>query len=118
MTKIISAVLLTLALALILSIYGVAQQPASSPKTMSMDQMMEQCRQHCESTMKSLDSLKKTIADAKRSNDPVKMRAALDAVEKPLAEMGDHMNMCMSMMKMMGNMHMGGQSDQNRPPAK
>jgi plastocyanin domain-containing protein len=32
------------------------------------------------------------------------MRSALDGAQKPLAEMKQHMNMCMSMMSMMGNM--------------
>jgi hypothetical protein len=81
-------------------------------------QMMEQCRQHCEAASKSLDGVMKTVANAKQPNDPAKMRAALDSVEKPLTEMKEHMNMCMSMMKTMGDMHMSGQSDKKSPPKK
>jgi len=127
MKKFVFPATLSLALAVMLSLYVAAQQPRSAEKQvnpqpgasmMSMDKMMEQCRQHCESTAKSVDALMKTVADAKQSNDPAKMRAALDAVEKPLGEMKNHMNMCMSMMKMMGDMHMRGQSDQKNPPTK
>jgi hypothetical protein len=75
---------------------------------MSMEDMMKGCREHCETAMKSTDTLAKTIADAKASNDPAKMRAALEQAEKPLADMRQHMNMCMNMMTMMQKMHGGG----------
>jgi len=76
-----------------------------------MDDMMKNCREHCQMSMKSMDGLAKTVADAKASNDPAKMRAALDQVENPHADMRQHMNMCMNMMTMMQNMQrmMGGQ---------
>jgi hypothetical protein len=64
--------------------------------------------------------------EAKESNDPAKMRAALDQAQKPLADMKQHMTMCMNMMGMMQNMHgmggmmgggMGGMMSQQKPPA-
>ena len=90
------------------------QQPAQGQ--MSMDDMMKMCREHCETAMKSNDALAKTLADARASNDPAKMRAALEQAEKPLADMRQHMNMCMNMMTMMQKMQgmMGGQ----QPPAR
>ena len=54
---------------------------------------------------KTIDQLTGTIDDVKASNDPAKMRAALDQVQKPLADMKGHMNGCMSMMSMMEKMH-------------
>lgn len=97
----------------------VAQRATSTEKpqgqsgqTMSMQNMMQECQKHCEATTNIIDSLNKEIDAAKRSNDPTKMRAALDKVQKPLAEMKDHMNMCMNMMKMMGNMPGGVQPNQ------
>ena len=50
------------------------------------------------------------IDEAKQSNDPAQMRAALEEAQKPLAGMKDHMRMCQHMMSMMQNMHggMGG----------
>lgn len=36
--------------------------------------------------------------DAKASNDPATMRAALDQLRKPLTGMQEHMGMCMNMM--------------------
>ena len=56
------------------------------------------------------DQLTERIDKAKQSNDPVQMRTTLEEVQKPLAEMKDHMTMCMNMMSMMQGMHggMGG----------
>lgn len=81
-----------------------AQAPGQGQQTMSMDAMMKMCREHCEMTTKSVDQVSKVIQDAKASNDVTKMRAALDQAQKPLAEMKDHMAMCMSMMDMMAKM--------------
>lgn len=98
-------------------IAAVAQQRQNTPAQqeqqqadrgqMSMDDMMKRCREHCQATLKSTDALAKTIAEAKESNDPAKMRAALEQAEKPLADMREHMNMCMMMMNMMEKMHGG-----------
>ena len=72
--------------------------------------MMQQCRQHCQETQQSGERLSKVIAEAKQSNDPAKMRAALEQVEKQQSEMRQHMSMCMrsmgNMEKMHGNMGM------------
>ena len=78
--------------------------PQQGQQTMSMDGMMKMCREHCEMTTKSVDQVSKVIQDARASNDVTKMRAALDQTQKPLAEMKDHMAMCMKMMDMMGSM--------------
>lgn len=72
---------------------------------MSMDGMTKGCQEHCQQTSASIDQLMKTIDEAKQSNDPAKMRAALDQAQKPLADMKQHMNMCMTMMGMMQKMH-------------
>ncbi len=82
------------------------QKPAQpAEQTMSMGDMMKGCREHCQATTKSIDQVTKTIDDAKASNDPAKMRAALDEARTPLAEMKEHMGMCMNMMSMMEKMH-------------
>ena len=98
--------------AMLFGIAAVAQQPADKPAQkggqMSMDDMMAGCREHCQASMKSMDQMAKAMADAKASNDPAKMRAALDQAEKPLTDMREHMSMCMNMMNMMQKMHGGG----------
>lgn len=112
--------------ALLLSFSALAQQPPQkqpqrpgdrSGQMMSMDDMMKGCREHCDATSKSIDETLATIREAKQSNDPAKMRAALDKVEKPIAGMQEHMKMCRHMMDMM-KMHggMGGQKPEKRPP--
>ena len=59
--------------------------------------------------MKSIDQMTKMMEAAKQSNDPVKMRAALDQGQKQLSEMKQHMTMCGNMMSMMEKMPaMGG----------
>lgn len=101
----------TVAAALLLSFSLLAQQPQPKQQQpgqmMSMDNMMKGCREHCQATTTSIDKTLGNISDAKKSNDPAKMRAALDQIEKPLAEMKNHMSMCMNMMNMMQQMHGG-----------
>jgi hypothetical protein len=67
--------------------------------------MMQSCDQHMKSAMASNDQLLKTIDEAKSSNDPAKMRQALEDAKKNLTSMNDHMAMCGNMM---GTGHMGG----------
>jgi uncharacterized coiled-coil DUF342 family protein len=86
--------------------------PKSEKKSMgkmSMDEMMKECREHHQSMTKSIDQMTKMMESAKQSNDPVKMRAALDQSQKQLSEMKEHMTKCGNMMSMMEKMPgMGG----------
>lgn len=92
-----------------------SQQPATAQgeHKMSMDDMMKGCREHCQATTKSIDQMTKTMDEAKASNDPAKMRAALDQAAKPLADMKNHMSMCMNMME---KMHGKGGMMAPKPP--
>ena len=74
---------------------------------MSMDGMMKECSEHHQAVTKSLDQTSKTLEGAKQSNDPDKMRAAIDQAQKQLADMKDHMTMCGNMMNMMQKMQGG-----------
>lgn len=74
----------------------------------SMNQMIQGCHKHMQSMMKANAQTTKDIEAAKQSNDPAKMRAALDEAEKALSPMNEHMKGCMRMMKMMQNMHGNG----------
>jgi len=80
----------------------------------NMNQMMQNCRKTMQPMMQANTQAKKDIETAKSSNDPAKMRAALDEAEKAIDGMNTHMTTCMSMMNMMENMHgmMGGQQSQ------
>jgi hypothetical protein len=71
---------------------------------MSMEGMMKECSEHHQAVTKSLDQTSKTLEGAKQSNDPDKMRAAIDQAQKQLADMKDHMTMCGNMMNMMQKM--------------
>lgn len=101
-----------LSVAVLLGLAAAAQQTTDKPPQksgqMSMGDMMSGCREHCQATMKSMEQMHKTMEEAKASNDPAKMRAALDQAQKPLADMKEHMGMCMNMMSMMDKMHGGG----------
>ena len=83
-----------------------------------MGDMMTACREHCQSTNNSIDQLNRTTDEAKKSNDPAKMRAALESAQKPLADMKDHISMCMSMMDMMKNMRGGTGEPTNKSSEK
>jgi hypothetical protein len=74
---------------------------------MSMEGMMKECSEHHQAVTKSLDQTSKTLEGAKQSNDPDKMRAAIDQAQKQLADMKDHMAMCGNMMNMMQKMQGG-----------
>jgi mevalonate kinase len=76
---------------------------------MPMDAMMKECGRHHQDMMKSIDEMTKMMEGAKQSNDPAKMRAAIDQSQKHLAEMKEHMASCRNMMSMMEKMQgMGG----------
>lgn len=74
-------------------------------KTSTQDRM-QNCRKNMQSMMQSKDQVKKDIEAAKQSNDPAKMRAALDEAEKSLDSMSGHMTTCMNMMQNMKGMNM------------
>jgi len=78
-----------------------------SMENMSMGGMMKECSEHHQAVTKSLDQTSKTLEGAKQSNDPDKMRAAIDQAQKQLADMKDHMAMCGDMMNMMQKMQGG-----------
>ena len=80
-----------------------------SMEKMSMDDMMKDCMKHHQAGMKSIDQMSKMMEGAKQSNDPAKMRTAIDQAQKQLAEMKKHMSKCGDMMGMMEKMEgMGG----------
>lgn len=93
------------------------QQQKQSGQSMSMDDMMKGCKDHCQKTMTSIDQTTATMKQARESNDPAQMRSALEQGEKSLAEMKNHMSSCMSMMNMMGNMDMKNMN-MNKPRKK
>jgi len=68
---------------------------------MSMGGMMKQCNEHHQAMTKNIDEASKALEGAKQSNDPAKMRAAMDQAQKQLTEMKEHMSMCGNMMNMM-----------------
>lgn len=69
-------------------------------KTSKQDKMRN-CRKSMQSMMQSNDQVKKDIQAAKESNDPAKMRAALDEAEKLLDSMNGQMGTCTNRMNMM-----------------
>jgi hypothetical protein len=74
---------------------------------MSMDGMMKECNEHHQGMTKNMDEVSKALEGAKQSNDPAKMRAAIDQAQKQLADMKEHMSKCGNMMKMMQKMQGG-----------
>src|ERR1051326_9031350 len=124
-----SALILSAAIALSLGVIATSQSSAQqktaqkgdmkSMGDMSMGGMMKQCHEHHDAMTKNMDEASKALDGAKQSNDPAKMRAAIDQAQKQLAEMNEHMSMCGNMMNMMEKMGgMGGmmKESQNKPP--
>ncbi len=79
-------------------------QKSGQMMNMSMDDMMKQCREHCSAAQKQMTDLTKKLDEARDSNDPTKMRAALQDAQKPMMDMKNHVDQCMHMMDMMQNM--------------
>ena len=113
--KITRATLLGLMGTLLVTALVVAQQPGMSGH-MSMETMMRECQTHCQETTASIDHMMTTMRQAQQSNDPARMRDALEQAQQPLAAMKDHMAPCMSMMSMMQQMPggMGGPMPQKK----
>jgi hypothetical protein len=107
------AILWTVSLAVLLTAQqsttpGRQQKPQQQGgEKMSMGDMMKQCRAHYQETANSIDEMTRMMHEARQSNDPARMRAALDQAKKPLEEMKEHMARCMNMMNMMQNMSGG-----------
>lgn len=113
--KTIRATLLSLVGTLMVTSLVAAQQRGMSGH-MSMGNMMQECRSHCQETTTSIDQMMTTMSQAQQSNDPAQMRAALEQAQKPLATMKDHMAQCMNMMSMMQQMPggMGGHMQEKK----
>ena len=79
-----------------------------SMEKMPMDDLMKDCMEHHQTGMKSIDQMSKTLEGAKQSNDPGKMRTAIDQAQKQLADMKEHMSKCNKMMGMEKMDGMGG----------
>jgi hypothetical protein len=110
---------MSLALAVAISVPVAAQQPAKTgqekqpaKQMMSRDEMMKECRRHCQEMRKSVDQTKKMLDEAERSNDPARRQAAIDQARKSLAEMKNRMSRCVEIMDMMEKMHGKGQKKQ------
>ena len=89
---------------------GMMQHEKNQPKSgegsagKSMGEMMQDCKEHHQSAMKSIEQMTKLMDGARQSNDPEKMRAALDQSQRQLGKMKEHMSMCENMMNMMEKM--------------
>lgn len=94
-----------------------AQQSGSSSSqaTRKNNKMMQTCHEDMQKIQAENSQAKKQIAEAKASNDPAKMRAALDQAEKSLDAVNDHMNKCAAMMGNMKGMH-DMMPDQDKTP--
>lgn len=136
--KQIRNVTLLVAAALALALSGAAQQSDTSNQQQNqqmqgmqgmhvqmqqsqrgqMHGMMQDCHKNMQAMQQSNAQTKQNIKAAKQSNEPAKMRAALDEADKALTSMNDHMNSCMSMMNMMQGMHGKGMmsGEQSSPP--
>ena len=81
---------------------------------MPMGGMMKQCHEHHDAMAKNIDEAIKALEGGRQSNDPGKMRAAMDQAQKQFADMKEHMSMCANMMNMMEKMQGMGGDDERR----
>lgn len=62
---------------------------------------MDACMQRHQAMMSQMAQLSATVEQARRSNDPTRMREALDQTQQALREMRAHMQACNDMMNSM-----------------
>ncbi len=74
------------------------QQRKGGMQMGGMTAIQTECHKHCQPTLDAMKNLSQVVADARASNDPAKMRAALEQVEKQHAVMNKHISMCMRSM--------------------
>jgi len=119
-SKIVNTAIANTVVIILASGFLAAQQPPSQQEkqpsqkgemksmgNMSMNRMMKECSEHHQAVTKSLNQTSKTLEGAKQSNDPDKMRAAIDQAQKQLVDLKDHMTTCGNMMNMMQKMQGG-----------
>lgn len=110
-TKLVNVVFASAIAVVLAGGFVAAQQPQKgemkSMGNMSMEGMMKECNEHHQAMTKSLDQATKTLEGAKQSNDPGKLRAAIDQAQKQLVDMKEHMSKCGNMMNMMQKMQGG-----------
>jgi hypothetical protein len=85
-----------------------------------MQRMMDDCQQQCDASAQQCDQLASKLREARDSNDPAKMRAAIDDLIKECEQMknlvtqctAENHKACTEMMGMMGRMQgMDGATD-------
>jgi len=82
----------------------------------SNSQMMQDMQKDMQSMMDSNAQTTKDIEAAKQSNDPAKMRTALDDAQKALTGMNDRIRKCMDMMGKMEKGQPNQEKQQATPP--
>lgn len=87
------------------------QQGQMAPQQ-GMPGMMERCMQHHQQVMSGLDQMARDMEQARASNDPARMREALDRSVRQMRQMRSQMQANMrdmqAMRSRMGSMMMGG----------
>lgn len=97
-------------LAVLIAFLGALQATAQSQQPASMTSMMPQCREHLQAASASIDQILKMMDDAQQSNDPTRMRQAMQDAQTRMRDMRQNMSACADMMGQMQNMPgtMGG----------
>ena len=62
--------------------------------------LMAASREQCDLAVAELTDLSRVLADARRADDAVHLRAAVIASERPLTEVKQHLGSCLDIMKM------------------
>lgn len=83
----------------------------------TMSRSMQDCHKNMQSMLQTNEKARQDIAAARQSNDPAKLRAALDEADKALAGMNEHIQMCQPMMQHMQGTG-GMMSDQQKTSGK
>lgn len=86
---------LTAAVFFCASAIALAHDPKKKSSTMGI---MDGCGEHHAAAMKASDDVSMHLAEAKRSSTLSEMRTHVEAADKAMTDMKNHMSMCMEMM--------------------
>ncbi len=106
-TKMTAIGVLTLAFAFSASAAENDPQPNRQPSLQPhLQETLRSCQQSCGRSTEYIDALMQAMETARQSNDRDQMRAALAQAQQPLAEVKNHLAMCMDRLQsMQSQMH-------------
>lgn len=95
---------------ILLGVLSIAISAQAGQQPASMESMMQRCREHQQAASASMDEMLTRMDEAQQSDDPARLRQAVQEAQTRMRDMRQNMPVCMEMMNQMQGMSgmMGG----------